>query len=87
MAHENLTTNLGTILQKSYEVSKIGPQVTRPVKAQAQNALFTTIKRIDQLCGFQTYWHCCSRDTDPRTCPTKNRGVKSHNAITIERSD
>ena len=39
LAYENLTTDLGTILQKSYEVSKIGPQVTRPVKAQAQNAL------------------------------------------------
>jgi len=25
--YENLTTNLGKILQKSYEVSKIGPQV------------------------------------------------------------
>jgi len=28
MTYENLKTNLGKILRKSYEVSKIGPQVS-----------------------------------------------------------
>jgi len=46
--YENLTTNLGKSLRKSYEVSKIGPQNDRHDVGRPQVAMHRNCHRLDR---------------------------------------